>query len=179
LTLAGRSRLPLRLAPAAVLVVVAVAGCSSDRESSPTTSPTTSAARLTEITGPIPAPTVTVPVVTQPVPAASTAPTAAPPTAAPGTTATAGPTCDPGVLFAALKASLDLPPDTGAQPPACAEGWATMVVGAPNQERNLAVFATGGGATWRFVDIGTEGVCSGAKVPTNLFEALGCSVWES
>ena len=94
-------------------------------------------------------------------------------------TTAAGPPCDSGTLFAVLSSALDLPPGTGAEPPACAPPWATMVIGAPGEERNLAVFTSEGATTWRLAQIGTEGVCTGAKIPANLFDILGCPAWES
>lgn len=171
-----------------LLAVAALAACSSSEGSAPT-SAGAATSRLTEITGPIPAPTATVPVVTQPVPAATTAtpgsspgsattpPPASPPPAEPGTT-TAVPTCDAATLFAVLRAATALPPDAGAQPPACAGQWASMVVGAPGQERLLAVFTWEGATAWRLAGFGNEGVCTGAKVPAAVFDALDCPAWE-
>jgi hypothetical protein len=54
-----------------------------------------------------------------------------------------------------------------------------MVVGAPGQERYLAVFTFEGASMWRLAGFGTEGVCTGAKVPANVFDALGCPAWEA
>ncbi len=180
-------RAALAAALPAVTVLLAVASltaCSSGEDTSPTSSGAATS-RLTDITGPIPAPTATVPVVTQPVPAATTAapgsattpPPASPPPAGPGTT-TPAPTCDAATLFAVLKAATALPPDAGAQPPACTGQWASMVVGAPGQERLLAVFTWEGAAAWRLAGFGNEGVCTGAKVPAAVFDALDCPAWE-
>lgn len=173
------------IAALAALGVGLLAACSSG-ESSTTTLPA-STAPVSPSTGP--ASTTTV-VVTLPIPGVSTLPVATlpvtPPTAAPATSAppavtttAAGPSCDGGTLFAVLQATTELPAGTGAESPLCAERWATMVIGAPNRERALAVFTFEGAPVWRLANLGTDQACSGAAVPPPLYDALGCAQWET
>jgi hypothetical protein len=156
-------------------LVLGPAACSSDGDEP---SPTTSAPRQTEITGPIPPPSVTVapgtttPVVTQPVVPTAPAPTPGrtdPPTALP---------CDAGVLLAVVRSSQDVPPETATDEPVCTGGWAAMVIGVPGQDRALAVFAAEP-AGWRLANLGTDGVCTDGGVPPDLYGTLGCALWET
>jgi hypothetical protein len=169
-----------RAAPAALLIaLLAVAGCSSDEGSGSTTTGATTTGAATSVAGSTPSlPTTSQPVVTQPVPTApSTTPALpVPPKPDPGTTTTAGPNCDAATLFAVLQSSVDLPAGTGAAPPICGPGWATMEVGAPGQERALAVFEAR--SQWIVRNLGTSAVCTDAGVPPNIFDVLGCADWE-
>jgi hypothetical protein len=171
---------------AAVLVGLSIGAvaCTDDDATAPTTSPSTSAGRLTNISGPIPPPSVTVPIVTLPTPSSAPGPATTAPgatTVAPGAPAAppgGTPTCDAPTLFAVLQASApSLPPGIGPATPACAGGWATMVVGATGQESALSVFQVVE-TTWRLAGLGTAAVCSTAVVPPELFGPLGCNDWE-
>jgi hypothetical protein len=178
----------LRLA-AALLATIALglAGCSGGDDDTVPTS--TSVPRQTEFTGPIPVPTATVgpattvgpaltttPVDTQPITPTQPSLTPLPPD--PGAPTTAGPPCDAATLFAVLQARDEpLPPGTGADTPACAGGWATMVIGAPGQDRALAVFESAG--VWVVRNVGTDAVCTDGGVPPQLYDALGCALWET
>ena len=170
------------------LGVLGLAACSDDDDSTPSTT----AGRQTEFTAPIPAPTVTIgpaepattaattpttptttPVITQPVQPTS-------PPSAPGRTDPAGtPACDSGLLLAVVDAAQGgLPPGTGTEPPVCTGGWASMVIGAPQQDRAFAVFVAEP-AGWRLVTLGNDAVCTDAGVPAELFGPLGCALWET
>lgn len=171
-------------AAALTALCLGAAACTDDdATTSPTSAAPTSGGRLTEITGPIPAPSVTVPVVTLPTPTSATpvAPPAPGSTTGPGATAAPAPgppACDAPTLFGVLQASApSLPAGIGPATPDCAGGWATMVVGATGQESALSVFQVVE-STWRLAALGTSGVCSSAVVPPELFGPLGCNDWE-
>jgi hypothetical protein len=169
-------------------LVLGLTACSDDDDSTPSTT----VGRQTEFTAPIPAPTVTIgpaepattaattptaptttPVVTQPV-----LPTSPP--SPPGRTDPVGtPACDAGLLLAVVDAAQGgLPPDTGTEAPICTGGWASMVIGAPQQDRAFAVFVAEP-AGWRLVTLGNDAVCTDAAVPAELFGPLGCALWET
>ena len=170
---------------AACATILVLAGCSSDSGTTPSTPATTT--RLTEITGPIPVPSVTVPVVSQPVPGVSSVvppggTTLPPPGSSPGpatTEANEPQPCDAPTLFGVAKASTDLPPETGAEAPSCSAPWASMVIGVPGQDRALGVFVQNPAGDWRLVNLGSDRVCSGAGVPPELYGVLGCALWET
>jgi hypothetical protein len=71
-----------------------------------------------------------------------------------------------------------LPPGTTATQPRCVSTWASALITAPDQDNVFAVFEVGQGG-WLGKNLGTDGVCSGAGVPQNLYTALGCGPWES
>ena len=168
------------------LVALGLAGCSDDDDATPSTT----AGRQTEFTAAIPAPTVTIGPA-EPATTAATTPTTTPvvtqpvlptsPPSAPGRTDPVGtPACDPGVLLAVVEAATPggLPTGTGTEAPICTGGWASMVIGAPQQDRAFAVFVAEP-AGWRLVTLGNDAVCTDAGVPTELSGPLGCALWET
>src|SRR5262249_28549451 len=114
--------------------------------------------------------------------ATTTIPLAAPPSpsATTATSASGGGVplpCDPALLAAAAIDRFALPPGATAPDPRCARDWASALIATPNQGTVFAVFQVVQGA-WEGRNLGTDGVCSDAGVPTDLYGPLNCAPWE-